>query len=102
MSTPATPRASLEDFRVPVKLKLAALWTAVIIAGTVWRGGPVTQGMLLAFAVSMAIPSVMVFLSLVLEPNINRWTNIVLGLFSTVFMLLTMAATGGLYFYTFL
>jgi len=122
MSTTAGLRAPLEDFRVHVKLKIAALWTAVmfcyiygdifvlqqpghltaIIAGTVWHGGPVTQGMLLAFAVAMAIPSVMVFLSLALKPTINRWTNIGLGLFSTVFMLLTMTATGVWYFYTFL
>jgi hypothetical protein len=38
----------------------------------------------------MAIPSAMVFLSLVLEATLCRWTNIVLGAVYTVIMLMTM------------
>ena len=38
----------------------------------------------------MAIPSVMVFLSLVLKPRLNRWLNIVLGAIYTIIILITM------------
>ena len=81
-------------------MKLSALWAAVmfyyiygdiiafhqpgIIANMIaGKMGPftVTQGSLLTAALFMAIPGVMVFLSLVLKPKINRWTNIVLGIF---------------------
>ena len=90
----------LEDMKISVKLKLSALWAAVMfcyiygdhfslfrtgqiadmMAGKI---GPftVSQGSLLGFSLFMAVPGVMVFLSLVLKPKVNRWTNIVLGVF---------------------
>ena len=90
----------LEDMRISVKMKLSALWAAVmfcfiygdiiafhqpgIIANMIaGKMGPftVTQGSLLTAALFMAIPGVMVFLSLVLKPKVNRWTNIALGFF---------------------
>ncbi|WP_262483774.1 DUF6326 family protein [Chryseobacterium sp. StRB126] len=43
---------------------------------------------LLMAAVVLAIPAVMVFLSLILKPTINRILNIVFGVFFTVVMLL--------------
>lgn len=90
----------LEDARISVKLKLSALWAAImfcyiygdifsfhqpgvitdIIAGKMGPFG-VTQGLLLGFSLFMAVPAVMVFLSLVLKPKLSRWTNIVLGIF---------------------
>jgi hypothetical protein len=91
------PRA-LEDVPVPVKLKLAALWTATMFLFaygdiyTVYRaekvreilggeiaGIEVTQAFLVAASVYVAIPSVMVFLSLVLRPRVSRWTNLAVG-----------------------
>jgi hypothetical protein len=90
----------LEDMKISVKLKLSALWAAVMfcyiygdhfslfrtgqiadmMAGKI---GPFTasQGSLLGFSLYMAIPGVMVFLSLALKPKVNRWTNIALGVF---------------------
>jgi hypothetical protein len=38
----------------------------------------------------MSIPSLMVFLSLVLKPNLNRWLNIILGILYTLIILATM------------
>ena len=123
MNNTEKPANALEDFKINVKLKIASLWTAVmfcyvygdifvlqepghlkdIIAGTVWYGKPLSQGRLLSFAISMAIPSVMIFLSVALTPKINRWTNIVLGLFSSAFVVLILAMTQGLWsFYIFL
>ena len=94
--------SATEDVKVHVKLKLSALWAALmflyiyadifslyrpghmeeVLAG---RMGPfaVTQGSLLAFSILMLIPAVMVFLSLVLKPKVDRWANIILGLLYT-------------------
>jgi predicted tellurium resistance membrane protein TerC len=42
-------------------------------------GMAITQGFLFAISLYIAIASVMVFLSLVLSPTVNRWANIVLA-----------------------
>jgi hypothetical protein len=97
MSSTQGPQA-LEDVPVPVKLKLAALWTATMFLFaygdifTVYRadkvreilggeiaGIEVTQAFLVAASVYVAIPSVMVFLSLALRPEVSRWTNLAVG-----------------------
>ena len=89
-----------EDIKISVKMKLSALWAAVMfcfIYGDIFslhKPGviadmmagkmgpfPVTQESLLIASLFMAVPGVMVFLSLVLKPKVNRWTNIVLGVF---------------------
>ena len=90
----------LEDMKISVKMKLSALWAAVMfcfIYGDIFslhKPGvivdmmagkigpfPVSQESLLGLSLFMAVPGVMVFLSLVLKPKVNRWTNIVLGVF---------------------
>jgi hypothetical protein len=38
----------------------------------------------------MSIPAVMVFLSLALRPEVNRWVNIILGATYAAIMILTM------------
>jgi hypothetical protein len=88
----------LEDLGVNVKIKLAGLWVALmffylyrdvlgfmepghvedLLAGEL-AGVPMTQALLLGSAVLMAIPSVMIFLSLALKARANRWANIILG-----------------------
>lgn len=95
MSTSSS--GTLEDVRIGVRLKISALWIAMlflfaygdifgffqegqieeVIAGEV-SGIEITQVFLFAASVYIAIASVMVFLSLVLRPRVNRWTNIVL------------------------
>ena len=89
------PRA-LEDIKVHVKLKLAALWTSFmflyiyvdyfalykpgfledIMAGVVWEFG-ITEAFLLVGLASVTIPALMVFLSVALPAKVNRWTNII-------------------------
>ncbi len=49
-----------------------------------------TQPGLLGAAVSVAIPGLMVVLSLVLQPNVSRWFNIILGVIYTVISIITM------------
>ena len=109
---------NLDDRRIHVKLKLSALWMSVMLCyiygdfiGLFKPGklqamlagrmplGLVTQGVLVGMAVVMAIPSVMVFLSLVLPPRVNRWTNIVFGAIYTLIMVFSMP--GAWIFYLF-
>jgi hypothetical protein len=104
------PRA-LDDVPVPVKLKLAALWTATMflfaygdiytvyraekvreILGGKIEGIEVTEAFLMAASVYVAIPSVMVFLSLVLRPRLSRWTNVAVG---AVYALTIIASASG-------
>ena len=107
----------LEDVKINVKIKLSALWAAVTLmylAGDVFgffepglieeiiagapRGIQTTQVTLLAMVMSLLIPSVMVFLSLLLKPKVNRWANIILGIFFTVFLPITMLMTTYAYY----
>lgn len=94
-----------ENIPVNVKVILAGLWTSVTLCYLygdyfeLYTPGK-TQGLvdghnllntplnLLIAAVALAIPAVMVFLSLILKPAINRMLNIVFGIFFTVVMLL--------------
>ena len=112
----------LEDVKINVKTKLSALWAALmflyiygdlttfykpgmineIIAGKMGPLGPTTQVVLLGSAIFMAIPGVMVFLSLTLKPKANRWANIILGILYTVVMLITMLMPGSWAYYIFL
>jgi hypothetical protein len=95
--------STLEDVRVGVRLKISALWIAMlflfaygdifgffkpgqieeVIAGEI-SGIEITQVFLLAVSVYIAIASVMIFLTLVLRPTVCRWTNIVLAILYSV------------------
>lgn len=96
---------TLEDFKINVKIKLSMLWTSVtlmylygdyfelyiphktqgLVTGDNLLNSP--KNLFLA-ALLLAIPSVMVVLSISLKPTINRVLNIVFGLFFTSLMLL--------------
>jgi hypothetical protein len=91
-------KTNLQEFRINVKLLLAALWAVLlfiylyvdifalykpgviegIIAGRVWELA-ITQGWAAGAMVLMTIPSAMVFLSLALPAQANRWTNLIVG-----------------------
>ena len=92
-----------EDVKINVKMKLSALWVALMLVYiycdiySLFRTGqleemisgrmgpfPVTQGSLLTASILMIIPAVMVFLSLTLRPTVNRWANIIFGVLYTV------------------
>jgi Family of unknown function (DUF6326) len=94
-----------EDVKVNIKLKLSALWTSVtlcylygdyfelyvpkkveeLISGDNMLDSPMN---LFAASVLLAIPALMVCLSILLKPALNRWLNIVFGLFFTAIMVL--------------
>lgn len=89
----------LEDEKIDVKLKLAALWTTVvlvyafvdiigfyepgtiedILAGLVFEF-EITQTWALVALILLTIPSLMIFLSLVLPARVNRWMNILVAI----------------------
>jgi Family of unknown function (DUF6326) len=94
-----TGASLLEDAKVPVKLKLSALWAALtflyaygdifaylrsgyiddVMGGEV-SGFEIDQVFLLAISIYVAVPAVMVFLALLLNPGLSRWLNVVVGL----------------------
>lgn len=102
--------------KVHVRIKLSALWASVMVCYIyadyfrLWEPGHLgdmaggesflsTQGGALAASALMAIPSVMIFLPLVLPTRINRWVNIVLGVAYTVVIVVGMP--GAWLFYIF-
>jgi len=110
----------LDDVKINVKIKLSALWAAVmflyayadikaffrpgIIEGLIaGKAGDfqITQMFLLGSAIIMAIPSTMIFLSLVLKAAINRWVNTILGIAYSGIILGTLLMGGAWAYYNF-
>jgi hypothetical protein len=86
-----------------VPIKLSGLWVALMLTyllGDVLRiysgdlkvgeigGKQMTQAMWLGIAILMAIPIIMVFLSLTLKQPVNRWVNIIVAVFFFIFNLI--------------
>jgi hypothetical protein len=109
----------LEDVKVGVRLKIAVLWVAVLllfaygdifgffapgqieeVMGGEISGFEITQTFLFAVSVYIAIATVMVFLSLVLAPRVNRWANMVLPVLYIVSIL--ASAIGAAAYFVFL
>lgn len=95
----------MKDFAINVKIKLAALWTSAtfcylygdyfelytpekvnsLISGENVLNTPTT---LFIASLVMIIPPLMIVLSLLLKPLLNKWLNIVFGSLFTIMMLL--------------
>jgi hypothetical protein len=95
----------MEDYKINIKIKLAFIWTSVtflyiygdyfelyvpkkissIIDGSSLLNSPLN---LFFASLLLAIPSVMICLSVLLKPMLNKWLNIIFGLFFTSIMLL--------------
>jgi Family of unknown function (DUF6326) len=92
----STSTRILEDGRVGVRLKMSALWIAMLflfaygdifgffapghieeILGGEISGITINQAFLLSVSVYVAVASVMVFLTLVLRPGVTRWMNVI-------------------------
>ena len=119
MTSRTSGKAPLEDIKVPVKIKLAGLWASLMICyiygdyfglyqpgtlqdmlqGKMGPLGATTQGVLLGTSILMAVPSVMVFLSLVLKPVWSRVVNIVLGVFYALVMAVSMPGAWTFYLF---
>jgi hypothetical protein len=117
--TQGAGRPTFENYEVPVKLKISALWAAVMFcyvyadffalhepgrlanmnAGILAPFGRASAGIMLGVSVMMAIPSVMVFFPLVLPPAASRWVNMVLGATYTIIIVLTMIGAPPFYLF---
>ncbi len=93
----------LEDVKINIKIKLSGLWATVmflfayvdimgkyqpghiedIMAGEV-GGFQINQVWILGVVIMMTIPSLMIFLSLILKPKVNRWTNIIVAILKII------------------
>jgi hypothetical protein len=88
----------LEDVKINVKVKLAAAWASLVL---IYLYADIfgfyvpehvevfqyTDVLLLGFMILMTLPSLMVFLSLVLKATVNRMINIIVGILQLVFVL---------------
>ncbi len=100
-----TSTTDLEDFKVNLKIKISTLWVSVMfcyIYGDYFslyvpkqierfiNGETLLDSPLKLFAASilMAVPALMVFLSIALKPKINKGLNIIFGTIYTAIMLL--------------
>lgn len=95
----------MKDFDINIKIKLAALWTSAtfcylygdyfelytpekvssLISGENVLNSPAT---LFIASLIMVIPPLMIVLSLILKPILNRWVNMIFGSIFTIMMIL--------------
>ena len=111
-------KKTLQNEKVNVKIILSSLWVAVmfiyvyadiktlfqpeipeqIISGIV-GGMKISQGFLFAAAILMSIPPIMIILSLILRPNINRWLNIIVSFLHIALIIITRFVPGKIWYY---
>jgi hypothetical protein len=107
----------LQDTKIDVKLKLAALWTSTMfcyvyadyfglykphvlqgmLEGKMGPLGATTQGILVGTSLMMIVPSLMIVSSVALGAPLNRWLNVVLGLVYATIIALTMVGEWAFY-----
>ena len=109
MNAQKAPQNGLEDIKVNLKVKIAAMWTSFmflyvyvdffglympkkiddILQGKVFEFD-ITQEFLLIVLVLVAIPTLMIFLSVALPAKVNRWTNIIVATLLIPYMLFNL------------
>jgi hypothetical protein len=107
----------LQNTPVPVSVRLSLLWAALMglyiyndyfsmylpgtietmSAGRMGPLGPATDTILIAVALLLAIPALMIYLSAALPPTLSRWSNVVFGLAYTVIEVLTFIGSRPFY-----
>ena len=112
------PQRALEDIKVNVKLKLAALWASFmflyiyvdyfalympgkiegILAGKVFVFD-ITYVFITIAMTFVIIPVLMIFLSVVLPAKVNRWTNIIVATVFIPYMLFNLAGEAWVHMY---
>jgi hypothetical protein len=98
MNSQKVPQKALEDIKLNVKLKLAALWASFmflyiyvdyfalympgkiegILAGKIFIFD-ISYVFLLIGLISVSIPALMIFLSVALPAKVSRWANIIIA-----------------------
>ncbi len=98
-------KQKLEDFKINIRIILSALWTSIMflyIYGDYFElyvpkkveellnGQNMLDSPMKLFVTTfiLAIPALMIFLSLILNPKLTKWLNIGVGIFFTLFTLL--------------
>lgn len=101
---------ALEDIKISVKMKLAALWTSFmflyiyvdyfhfympgslqdILAGKAFVFD-ITQNFLLIVLGALTVPTLMICLSICLPAKVNRWANIIVATVHIPYMLFNLA-----------
>lgn len=109
---------TLEDTKVNLKLKLATLWASFmflyiyvdyfhlympgslkdILAGKVFVFD-ISHIFLLIAMIFVAIPTLMIFLSVVLPAKANRWTNIIVAIVFIPYMLFNLVGEAWVHMY---
>ncbi|MBK8555206.1 MAG: hypothetical protein IPL65_05285 [Lewinellaceae bacterium] len=118
MHTQKIAQNALEDIKVSLKLKLAALWASFmflyiyvdyfhlympgsledILAGKVFVFD-ISYVFLLIAMIFVAIPTLMIFLSVVLPAKVNRWTNIIVATVLIPYMLFNLVGEAWVHMY---
>lgn len=118
MNTEKTPQNALEDIKANVKTKLATLWASFMflyiyvdyfhlympgtlkdmLAGKVFVFD-ISSVFLLIVMILVAIPTLMIFLSVVLPAKANRWTNIIVATVFIPYMLFNLAGEAWAHMY---
>ncbi|MCP4987681.1 MAG: hypothetical protein GY928_16980 [Colwellia sp.] len=118
MSSTNNSNSIFQDFQINVKVIISSLWVAVMfcyvygdyievyvpgVLADAMKVTPAKEGIQLEFfavALLMSIPSVMIFLTLVLKPSINRWLNIIIpALYVVLLVAVNLETTWGFYLY---
>ena len=120
MSVKRTSSKSLTNYNVNIKIKLAALWTALMflyiyadffqlmtpkklekMIDLQTPMGPTSPEILVIFSVILIIPSLMIFLSVFLKTQINKWLNICIAALYASMSVLIIVSTLGSEWHTF-
>ncbi len=119
MSTTRGKQSPLEDFKINVRIKISTLWATLMFCylyadyfelyvpgkltgmldGIIGPLGQVTQAKLVGTAILLAIPTLMIFLSIGLPARIARCANIIFGMIYTAVAVATIASPGAWIFY---
>lgn len=103
----------LQCFDAPPQLKLSLLWIAVMflyiyndyfnmylpgaiegmMAGELGPFSAANDGVMVGLSIMMAIPALMVFLSVVLQPFASRWLNVFFGVLYTAIEVWTFSGS---------
>ncbi|HEY5689377.1 MAG TPA: DUF6326 family protein [Yeosuana sp.] len=120
MSVKRTSSKSLTNYNVNIKIKLVALWTSLMflyiyadffqlmtpnklekMIDLQTPMGPTSPEILVIFSVILIIPSLMIFLSVFLKTQINKWLNICIAALYASMSILIIVSTLGNEWHTF-
>lgn len=106
------PQSTLQDFPVNVKIKLALLWVSLMFLyiyadyfELMTPGklesmmqlktpmGPTSPNLLVIFALLLIVPALMIALSVLLTPRVNKWSQIIAALFYSVISILIISTS---------